>query len=209
MTAIRDIQSDLDRADACVDGYRMLSREYCGEWAGAKLRKLPLWGVEQVDDEEIDFEWPTQEMFANMNPNERLHSLEFKTRERDGLGSVKVNLANGESSEALEKQGVTGYYSEFWNEEKISFKPDNSIREVGACTGPSSISIQLLRFYDSTGNKVYEYNPYNSECGERRVPEEIRHEIADNEELIGVYGVKEKKNWLSNFGFIVKTKSEE
>ena len=200
----------MDRADACIDGYRMLSREFCGEWAGAKLRKLPLWmgwNVEQEDGEDIDFEWPTQEMFETMNPNDSLHSLEFKMRSRIGLGSVKVNLVNGESSDALEKSGVSGDYADFWHDEKIWFKPDNSIREVGACTKMNSIV--LLQFYDSTGNKQHEYNPYDRECGNRGVSEEIRHEIADNEELIGVYGVMDKMDSMSSFGFIVKVKSEE
>jgi len=42
--------------------------KYCGEWEGATLKKLPLWG-EQVLDDEINFEWPTQNIFAEMQPD--------------------------------------------------------------------------------------------------------------------------------------------
>ena len=30
--------------EMCIDGYYLETGEYCGEWAGATLRKLPLWG---------------------------------------------------------------------------------------------------------------------------------------------------------------------
>ena len=36
-----------------------------------------------------------------------------------------------------------------------------------------------------------------------------RYELADNEELIGVYGVKDYYENLSTFGFVVKVKSEQ
>jgi len=28
----------------CVDDYTLITNEYCGEWAGATLGMLPLWG---------------------------------------------------------------------------------------------------------------------------------------------------------------------
>jgi len=34
----------LPTASTCIDGYYLETGEYCGEWAGATLRKLPLWG---------------------------------------------------------------------------------------------------------------------------------------------------------------------
>jgi len=30
--------------NACVDDYTLETNEYCGEWAGATLGMLPLWG---------------------------------------------------------------------------------------------------------------------------------------------------------------------
>ena len=74
----------------------MFTGEYCGELPGATLKKLPLWG-EKVSDNEIDFEWPTPETFAQMSPDVSLQSIEFKTRLEQSyyLSSVKVNLSNG------------------------------------------------------------------------------------------------------------------
>ena len=31
-------------ANACVNDYTLETNEYCGEWAGATLGMLPLWG---------------------------------------------------------------------------------------------------------------------------------------------------------------------
>jgi len=56
---------------------------------------LPLWGYDDVEDDEIDFLWPSQELFAKMEPDVYLESIEFKTSHVSRLGSVKVNLSNG------------------------------------------------------------------------------------------------------------------
>ena len=42
------------------------------------LRKLPMWG-EQVAVNQIDFEWPTQEMLDQMPADVSLRSLEFSS----------------------------------------------------------------------------------------------------------------------------------
>ena len=61
--------------------------------------------------------------------------------------------------------------------------------------------ISILRFFDKQGDQIDCYSPHNSE---KVGP---IHEIADNEELIGVYGVRNKNSeWLSTFGYIVKVK---
>ena len=63
----------------CIDDYFSISGVYCGEWAGATIVKLPLWG-EVVSDSQINFEWPTQEDWASMSPDVELQSIEFKKR---------------------------------------------------------------------------------------------------------------------------------
>ena len=50
--------------------------EYCGDMVGATIKKLPLFG-EQVEDDEINFEWPTKEDFDKMRPDVTLQSMEF------------------------------------------------------------------------------------------------------------------------------------
>jgi len=46
----------------CIDDYNTVTGEYCGEWKGATLKKMPIWG-DLSEDDEIDFEWPSQEIF--------------------------------------------------------------------------------------------------------------------------------------------------
>ena len=41
------------------------------------LKKLPMWGA-QVEEGEINFQWPTQEILDQMEPNVTLTSLTFK-----------------------------------------------------------------------------------------------------------------------------------
>lgn len=48
----------------CIEDYNSITGEYCGEWAGATLRKLPVFGLDDaLSANEIDFEWPTKEIF--------------------------------------------------------------------------------------------------------------------------------------------------
>jgi len=79
----------------CINDYNSQTGEYCGEWVGATIRKLNLWG-EQVEDDEIDFMWPDEATFAAMSPDVKVQSMRFLSK--DHLSSVTVNLSNGESS---------------------------------------------------------------------------------------------------------------
>ena len=58
-----------------------------------------------------------------------------------------------------------------------------------------------MTFLDKNGGVIDHYNPNN------RARQGNIHEIAENEELIGVYGVRNKAEWLSTFGFIVKVRN--
>ena len=84
-----------NETDICINGINSQTKETCNKWVGG-LKKLPLWG-EKVSDDEIDFEWPTPEIWAQMQPDVSLQSMEFKTRHQDSyyLSSARVNLSNG------------------------------------------------------------------------------------------------------------------
>ena len=64
------------------------------EWQGATLRKLPVWGDE---DAEVNFEWPTEQLWAHMDPNLSLVSIEFTCKDfkDEALSSVRVNYSDG------------------------------------------------------------------------------------------------------------------
>ena len=55
---------------------------------------------------------------------------------------------------------------------------------------------------DQEENIISQYNPYNRTFGET-------FPIAENEEIIGVYGDKDNGKSFRNFGFIVKVKSTQ
>ena len=58
----------------------------------------------------------------------------------------------------------------------------------------------IIRFMDSVGSELFEYNPLNSPVSTRTF------QLGENEELIGVYGNKDQHHYFRNFGFIVKVK---
>ena len=53
---------------------------------------------------------------------------------------------------------------------------------------------------NDAGNEVYAFNPTDD------TPKTTAYRLRDNEELIGVYGVKDKRSYFSSFGFIVKVR---
>ena len=56
-----------------------------------------------------------------------------------------------------------------------------------------------MTFLDKGGKLIDKYNPMN-----HRVHEGTKYELQENEELIGVYGVKDLAEYFNSFGFIVK-----
>ena len=85
----------LSEDNICYNDYYSQTGEYCGEWVGATIRKLSLWG-EQVEDAEIDFMWPDEAAFAEMSPDVKLQTMRFKSDNH--LSSVTVILSNGHGS---------------------------------------------------------------------------------------------------------------
>ena len=55
---------------------------------------------------------------------------------------------------------------------------------------------------DQEENIISQYNPYNKRHGQT-------YPIAENEEIIGVYGNKDNGKSFKNFGFIVKVKQTQ
>ena len=132
-----------------------------------------------------------------MIPNVSLKSIEFKKYHDEGaaMSSVRVNLSNGYSSPVFENV----YWTEHSNHETITFDPSTPIREVAAHDGKYWAG--NIHFRDSEGKDISVYNPSND------THQTTEYRFGDNEELIGVYGIKDKRSYFSSFGFIVKVKS--
>ena len=90
-------------------------------------------------------------------------------------------------------------YITHYHPETINFDPSTQIRAVAAYD-PGYGFIARIRFMDSVGSELFEYNPLNSTTST------TTYQLGENEELIGVYGNKDKGTWFRNFGFIVKVK---
>ena len=128
-----------------------------------------------------------------MDADVKLKSLAFKSVP-NLVSSVCCTLSDGKSSGVIEKAGV-----DHVKPQTIEFDPLKPIKSVWASDGDDAYA-QRIRFMGKDGNEVYSYNPYNIQ----NVGKE-RH-LADKEELIGFYGVKDKYNYFTTFGFLVKVK---
>lgn len=71
-----DMDHDSNTINYCTGDYMSITGEYCGEWVGAKIVKLPIWGVQEEDSENY-FEYPSSEEFAGWSPDVKLSSLLF------------------------------------------------------------------------------------------------------------------------------------
>lgn len=40
-----DMDHDSNTVNICTGDYMSVTGEYCGEWVGARIVKLPMWGV--------------------------------------------------------------------------------------------------------------------------------------------------------------------
>lgn len=143
------------------------------------LKRLPCWG-EKVRADQVNFEWPTQEMLDRMQPDVHLQTLEFKGDY--ALSSARCILSSGESSPVFEN---ADYEHECLD--VVNLDPNRRARVVMAhdMEGEGSYAV-CLKLLDGFGCPVGEFNPggYDCEC--------TRYEIKENEELIGIYGVKDK-----------------
>ena len=81
----------------------------------------------------------------------------------------------------------------------MSFTKAEAVRAVSVCDRLQGGC--QLKFLDRLGNELYQYNPrHYAQDGSAVYP------IAVNEEPIGVYGIRNDKNWLTSFGLLIKVR---
>ena len=148
----------------------------------------------QVRNEEINFEWPPKELLDHLEADVKLKSLTFKSYS-SAVSSVCCTLTDNKSSGVIEKEGVRHNMPQ-----TIDFDPSKPIRSVSAANQGGGSFAHRIRFMGKDGKEVYSYNPRNHQDDVKE-----RH-LADNEELIGFYGVKDKLNYFTTFGFLVKVR---
>ena len=114
-----------------------------------------MWG-ESVNENDIDFMWPNDQLFATMTPDVKLESLQFKTT--GSLASVTVTLSNGEQSPVFQ-QPIT-QYNWYSHDQTFDFSELEPIRSVGGHSFAAN-SLKALTFYDSAGQLAAIYNPFD------------------------------------------------
>ena len=83
----------------------------------------------------------------------------------------------------------------------VDFEEDvASIRAVSAYPGDDFTA--KIQFFNEDDVLEHEYHPYSQYFHDK---ENVKHLLADNQELIGVYGVQGHETF-SSFGFIYKQK---
>ena len=57
-------------------------------------------------------------------------------------------------------------------------------------------------------SKYKKISSYLASSRSQTIRSKSNRELGENEDLIGVYGVKDRENWITTFGFIVKVNIE-
>ena len=79
--------------------------------------------------------------------------------------------------------------------------PDIKAIAYSAFSGKDNYTTCSMRFYNKEGKELRHYAPRA-----RLTSDKVIFSLADNEELIGVYGVKGRFDYFTTLGFIVKVK---
>ena len=108
------------------------------------------------------------------------------------LSSLQCVLSDGTESAPFEKQGSTNFNLSCLQLERGAVK--RILLHVN-----NGNELYKLVFLGEQDSEVAIYCPGNH-CGDPYVID-----LGEEEELIGIYGVMGKKQWLTTFGFIVKT----
>ena len=83
----------------------------------------------------------------------------------------------------------------------------NQIKRVIATDADGNwASVTRVKLMNKQGRELGIYDPYP--YGDIDKIQGKEHQLADNEDLIGVYGVMDKNDSFSAFGFIVRVREE-
>ena len=130
-----------------------------------------------------------------MSPDVGLKAIQFKTAvSHPAIASVVCILSNEQHSPVFEKKGVVLDHSKT---KTVTFNLPNPVRRLHVKTTTNMIN--SIFFMDKVGNEI---ESYEAQIGEGL--EEQLIQLASNEEIFGVYGVKDSSDHFTSFGFIIK-----
>jgi len=162
-----------------------------------KLRKLPLWGVTNVSDADINFVWPNPEALKNLGmkqiPELQSISFWFKDTNTVCLRGVQFTHTNNVKSPLYETGDVTQCQVKV---EQPALK--NTTAVSACCRETQRDSIKSIMFTGPMGT-LFEVNHYKREIG-LQLP---TYQLGPEEEIIGGYGVSNRQRFITSFGFMV------
>ena len=132
-----------------------------------------------------------------MSAHSRLTSLDFKYN--DAISSISCTMSDSSASPVFESQSSR---AEHEHPKRISFDSTGVKQVRFICGSMSHDCVQLLYFLDSDRKTIASYDPY--QIGLAGAQKEV--ELRETEELIGIYGVSCKCDWLSSLGFLTKAR---
>ena len=170
-----------------------------------KLNKVFSFG-EPVHDKRIQFEWPTDKVFDLMpeRDNLRITNLTLKFNEEKQLISVQCSLSNGMNSPTY-KSLLCNSTQDQLLESTIEVSEDRPVHSV-RILNENNRAIVGITFLDSEGGEIGKFDP-GFEGDQRQIRIEERT-LDENQELVGIYGVKDESKNITTFGFITKVNRE-
>ena len=133
-------------------------------------------------------------MIDEMPPDVKLEALDLqKCWGVWYFSSVRCILSNSVASPLFQKVGPVHDHPRSMDLAEVQARA--KIRAIGA--SQDAKGMWRIQFMDKARNMLYEYNPDRHNHGT------TVFEMAANEELIGVYGVKDKQSYFTSFGFLV------
>ena len=156
-----------------------------------------MWG-QQVPDEAINFEWPTEQQFENMEDatDVSIQQIGYKTDGSD-FTAFQCTLTNGQTSPIFERDNGHGGHLN-----TVDIDPEQRITSVSMATATNQPDwLRTLNIIGEDDSTLQSLNGGHDGSLAAFQP----REIGENEVLVGIYGVRNVQDHITSFGFIVKT----
>ena len=160
-----------------------------------ELNKLDLYG-DQVLADQIDFEWPTKQIWDEMDDKENIKVKHFNIVRNDDscnhkILKIKIILNNGMESPLFcandSNQGTLEFRQQDNNGQCRKYEFATCKNQLVGLRFFNEKNVETMNWY-SQGNRYWQ--------GAQIIP--------DGQEIVGIYGVKGKKSWISSLGFITR-----
>ena len=164
-------------------------------------RKLPLvFADEAFKDEQPDFCWPENHKFLD---NVKMKTLQINFS--NSIGNQPLTLVKATLTDDSESDTITSLAGNHDKKYTPTIEGKDIKRIAYAIYDKKITGLHLKK---RNGQSMYIYSPsgYNTTDGDTAVYESV---LEDNEEIVGIYGIAKKAQWISALGFIVRTKPGE